>query len=112
MGWRLRQEEPGKAAVIEVEGVVDSTNVESFFTFINSVLKKDVPGLVLDLSRTSYISSGGVSVIVDACRKLEERGGKMALAGASEMVRDVFEVVGIDKLLPCFDSVEEALRET
>ncbi len=110
MAWRVREVEGGGSkAVIELEGVVDSTNLEDFFSFINSVLKQGKKCIVLDLENTSYISSGGISVIIDACRKAEQEGGKLVLAQASDMVRELFRLVQFDRMGELYDSIEGAI---
>jgi hypothetical protein len=41
MGWRARELDPEeKKIILEVDGVVDSTNLEQFFVFINSIFKR------------------------------------------------------------------------
>lgn len=110
MAWRVEEiEGPPRSALIELEGVVDSTNVDRFFSFINSVFKRDIVRMVLDLSGTSYLSSGGLSVIIDAYNKARGEGGKLVIAGASEMIRDLFEAVQFEKILEFYATVEEAL---
>lgn len=111
MAWEIEESEDGAKVVVHLDGVVDSTNVEEFFALVNSLFKRKVYRIVLDMGNTSYISSGGLSVIVDAYRKAEKAGGKLAIARASEMVCDLFEVVQIGKILPFYPTVDEALRE-
>ncbi len=109
MAWRVKESDPAKAlAVIEVEGVVDSTNVEEFFGFINSVFKQGFKSMVLDMAFTSYLSSGGLSVIADAYKRAEGLGGKLVMVHASEMVRDLFEVAQLDRIIEFYDELEQA----
>ncbi|MDI6875052.1 STAS domain-containing protein [Candidatus Solincola sp.] len=109
MAWEVEMLEDGTKALVSLEGVVDSTNVEEFFTFINSIFKKGVKRIVLDMENTSYLSSGGLSVIVDAHKKAEREGGKLVIARASDMVADLFRVVQVEKIIPLFPTLEEAL---
>ena len=110
MAWRVSESDPDRAlAVVEVEGVVDSTNVEEFFGFINSVFKRGFKSIVLDMSFTSYLSSGGLSVIADAFKKAESLGGKLVVARASEMVRDLFEVAQFGRFIEFYEELDEAM---
>lgn len=110
MAWRVKESDTSRSlAVVEVEGVVDSTNVEEFFGFINSVFKQGFKSLVLDMAFTSYLSSGGLSVIADAFKKAEGLGGKLVIARASEMVRDLFQVAQFDRIIEFYDDLEAAL---
>lgn len=110
MAWKVKESDTSRGfAVVEVEGVVDSTNVEEFFGFINSVFKQGFKSVVLDMAFTSYLSSGGLSVIADAFKKAEGLGGKLVIARASEMVRDLFEVAQFDRIIEFYDDLEAAL---
>lgn len=110
MAWRVREIEPGSSkAVVELEGVVDSTNLEDFFAFINSVFKQGFNRIVMDMEYTSYLSSGGLSVVIDAYKKAEKEGGKLVVARATDMVRELFEVAQLDQIVEFYDTLEEAL---
>ncbi|MBC7247979.1 MAG: STAS domain-containing protein [Actinobacteria bacterium] len=110
MIWETEEREGGAKVVVHLDGVVDSTNVEDFFALINSLLKRPVCRIVLDMENTSYLSSGGLSVIVDAYKKAEKAGGSLVIARASETIADLFEVVQIGKIIPFYPTVEDALR--
>lgn len=110
MAWEAEFLEGGDKVLVRLEGVVDSTNVEEFFAFINSLFKMGMKRMVLDMENASYLSSGGLSVIVDAYKKAEREGGKLVIARASDMVADLFKVVQVEKIIPFFETVEEALR--
>ena len=111
MAWRVREAEPGsRKAVVELEGVVDSTNLEDFFAFVNSVFKQGFKSIVVDMEYTSYLSSGGLSVIIDAYKKAEKEGGKLVVARATDMVRELFEVAQLDQIVEFHDSLDEALE--
>ncbi len=110
MAWEIEESEGGAIAVVHLDGVVDSTNVEDFFALINSLLKRNVYRIVLDMGNTSYLSSGGLSVIVDAFKKAEKAGGRLVIARASEMIADLFDVVQIGKIMSFYPTVEEALQ--
>ncbi len=94
--------------VIKVEGVVDSTTLEDFFRAIAGVFSGDTKNLLLDLSGMSFISSGGLSVISDVYKKAHALGGKVFIVGASEQVRELFGVVGFERIFPFYRDIHEA----
>lgn len=99
-----------KTALAKVEGVVDSTNVEEFFSFLNAAFKEGERAIIMDLSGLSYISSGGLSVIVDAYKKAAKAGGTLVIVGISDIIMESFTAVGLDKVLPFAESLEEAIE--
>jgi anti-sigma B factor antagonist len=110
MAWRVNEVGPGsEKAVVELEGVVDSTNLEDFFAFINSVFKQGFERIVLDMEFASYLSSGGLSVVIDAYKKADSEGGKLVIARASDTVKDLFGIVQFDKIIEFYENLDEAI---
>jgi anti-sigma B factor antagonist len=111
MAWRVNGiGEGGSKAVVELDGIVDSTNLEEFFAFVNSVFKQGFNRIILDLEYTSYISSGGLSVIVDAYKRAEKEGGKLVIARPPDVIRDLLEVAQFEKIIDLYPSLDEALE--
>lgn len=112
MAWSIEPfTSPKDAYLARVEGVVDSTNVEDFFSLLNAAFKKGAKVIIIDLSELSYISSGGLSVLVDAYKKAVKAGGTMVVFGVNDLIKESFEAVGLEKVIPFADSLDEALDE-
>jgi anti-sigma B factor antagonist len=110
MAWRVNEIEPGSGkAVVELEGIVDATNLEDFFAFISAVFKQGHNRVVLDMEYTSYLSSGGLSVIIDAYRRAEKEGGKLVIARASDLVNELFGVVQFERIIEFYEDLDEAI---
>ena len=70
----------------------------------------DGPGtLVVDLTRTRFCDSAAIHALVDAHKRARATGGQVLLAVSGAAVPRIFEIVGIDRVLPRFPSVAEAL---
>jgi anti-anti-sigma factor len=65
--------------------------------------------VVVDFGRTDYLGSTAVGLLVRLFMKVRQRGGALALCNVSAHEEDIFEVVGLDELLPVYTSREEAL---
>ncbi len=102
--------QPG-TVVAKVEGVVDSATLEDFFRAISGIFTGGTKNVVLDVSHMSFISSGGLSVLQDAHKKAESRGGKVLIAGVNEQIRELFEVVGFHKIFPLYRDLDAALED-
>jgi anti-sigma B factor antagonist len=66
------------------------------------------PGVVLDLSGVTFVSSAGLGQLVHTGRTLGDRGAVLCLAGARRRVARLVQTVGLDGLIPIFKSVGEA----
>jgi anti-anti-sigma factor len=54
----------------------------------------------VDLSKLEYISSAGVGVLVEAFSRLKAAGHTMTLVNPNNMVRSVFKLTGLDRVIP------------
>lgn len=57
-----------------------------------------VTSVALDMSGIDYISSAGLRSLLVVAKKSQAAGGKLVLCAPSEMVMDVLEIAGFDKI--------------
>jgi len=68
------------------------------------------PGaFVVDMTHTRFCDSAGIHALVDAYTKARAEGGQVVLAVSGTSVPRIFSLTGIDKMLRCFPSLDEAL---
>jgi anti-sigma B factor antagonist len=96
--------------IVSVSGRVDTLNAQDFQTRMEEVLDQGDAGIILDCSGLDYISSAGLRSILFAAKKARSLGGSLACCALHGMVKKVFDVSGLDTLIPVFDSVDEALH--
>jgi anti-sigma B factor antagonist len=79
------------------------------------LLEATAPGhatLVVDMSQTQFCDSAGLNVLVRAHQRAEAKGGEVRLVISTTDVRRIFTVTGIDRVIPSFPSLEQALAPT
>lgn len=67
--------------------------------------------LVVDMSGTQFCDSSGIHVLVRARERAEAEGGELLLVFTAAPVLRIFAVTGIDRIIPIFSSLEEALGQ-
>jgi len=102
-----------KFHVIDVVGKInrlkDSIVLKSF---INTLLEKNVNDLALHLGKVTYLDSGALNVLIYCHNTLSKKGGTLCIIEPNEYVRDVLEVVGLDKLVKIYQNEEAFLNDT
>ncbi len=99
-----------EAIVVVVVGELTLREAPAFHGALLELCEESPKHLVVELSEVSFIDSSGVGTLTDVFRKLNKRGGRLALVGLRKMVRSVFEITRLDQFLAIFDTEEEALR--
>ncbi|MEE4418818.1 STAS domain-containing protein [Streptomyces bugieae] len=67
------------------------------------------PRIVVDLSGVPFMDSSGINVFVTLFQQVSDADGWLRIAGAQEPVLRILQLVGIDSLIPCHPTAEQAL---
>ncbi len=107
----LRVEAPAPGTVVlSVAGEADLHVAPELRDAIASVVEEGASGLVIDLSATTFVDSMALGVLLGAMKRTRERGARMCLVAPRAEVRRVFEITLLDRVLPLYETREEALR--
>lgn len=97
--------------VIAPVGRIDTTTVGALEARLTPVLAVAVPRVVVDFSGVDYISSAGLRVLLVAARRVQATGGRLALCGMGEPVRQVFQLAGFLPLFTIRDTRDAAVAQ-
>ena len=104
-----RKEE--KAMVIAVDGRLDAVSAPDFDKELDTLIEAGEKILVLDFQNLEYISSAGLRSILAVTKRLKGLEGRIVLSSLKDIVGEVFEISGFNKIIPIYGSPEEALSE-
>ncbi len=93
----IEKKQEGKTLTLTLEGELNTLTAPA----LEAELPPDMEGidnLILDMTKLTYMSSAGLRVILIAQQALEDRGTVTA-RGASEDLREIFEVTGFDDII-------------
>lgn len=97
-------------AITPGERSLDAGSIEPFAqTLLETVAHADPPLVVLDLSQAVFLGSAFIEALFRGWKKLEERGGKIALCGLSPICAEVFRVTKLDTLWKLYPTRGEAV---
>jgi anti-sigma B factor antagonist len=90
----LEVQRRGAAATVSVRGELDASTAPDLADLCHSVHADGTRELVIDLTDTSFLDSSGLRALIDAHRLFA--GGSLQLSHASEPVRRLLEITGLD----------------
>ena len=68
--------------------------------------------LVADMTGTQFCDSSGLHALLAAHKRAQAEGGELRLAISAAPVLRVFALTGIDRMIPNFTTLDEALAQT
>lgn len=87
-----------EAWLVGVDGRLDQTLNPKLEETLNELLDNGHYQLVVDLTQTTYINSGGLRCLVSAWRRAKANEGSLALCGLNSRLQEIFSMVGFDKV--------------
>ena len=100
-----------KEAVLRVEGSVDPSTFRQFQSTFRWLNRQGILYVVVDMAKMTYISSGGLSLLVKAKTERNKRkGGDLVLVRPQTPIVNIMRILGLMKVFRIASSVEEALH--
>jgi anti-anti-sigma factor len=82
----------------------------NFFEFQNLVRSNDSKLLIIDLTNVTYVDSAGIGCLIGAHVSHQRRNAHLSLVGVSQRIRHVLQITGVENVLACYETVEDAER--
>ncbi|MFD5164320.1 STAS domain-containing protein [Streptomyces hawaiiensis] len=95
--------------VVTLRGEIDHAVTEELTEALLSYGSVTPPRTVVDLSGVTFMDSSGINVLIAAHQGMSDAQGWLRIAGAQASVLRVLELVGLDQVIGCHPTVEQAL---
>jgi anti-sigma B factor antagonist len=99
----------GGWTVIDVRGDLDVYSSPTLRQLILDRIHRGDGRIIVDLEHVDFLDSAGASVMVSALRQATNRNGTLALVQPGDQARRMLRLTDLDKVLPTFTSVEDAV---
>ncbi|HUO52096.1 MAG TPA: STAS domain-containing protein [Gemmatimonadaceae bacterium] len=100
----------GDVLVVDVDGQLIVGNRNELKQKVGDELEKGERKVLIDFSRTGYIDSSGLGVLVSLSRRIRDQGGELRLANLNDDLKTLFELTKLDTLFQISDTKERALQ--
>jgi anti-sigma B factor antagonist len=110
MNFDIKTERNGDDGyVIALAGEVDLYTAPEFKQQLLDVIGEGAKHVVVDFSETTFIDSTTLGVLVGGVKRLRPQGGQLSIVCTDRNITKIFEITGLDKVFPIYDSRDEAL---
>lgn len=104
----IHEQLQGNALVLAPVGRLDSLSCREFEARLLPALSQS-GAVVVDCARLDYISSAGLRVLLVAAKQNRVTGGRLALAGLRDNLREVFDISGFSAIFAIHPTVAAAV---
>ena len=93
---------------IKLTGEIDLQHSPKLRQLLQSKVSLRVPIILLDFTEVKYIDSSGLATLVEYYKSARAYSGQMAVAGLSNRVRSIFDLVRLGEVFGVFGTLAEA----
>jgi anti-sigma B factor antagonist len=105
----FREERVGSLSVLSVNGNLDTHGTVVLEETLDDLIERGVVDILLDVKRGGFIGSSGIQTVLRYAAHCRQHGGDLVLCGVSDMMRDVFGAMGLDRAVALYDDRTGAL---
>jgi anti-sigma B factor antagonist len=102
---------PVVRAPVEID-ITNAAGLRAALLEAGGLIEKAEAAFVVDLTDTTFCDSAGIQALVDAYKRAQAEGGQVLLATSGDAVPRIFSLTGVDRVIPSYPSLDEALRHT
>ena len=100
----------GGVPVVAAPEEIDITNARFLQSAMQAAAARGNGTLVVDMTLTRFCDSSGLHALLAAHKRAQAEGGELLLVLAGAAVLRVFSLTGVDRMIPNFSSLDEALN--
>ncbi len=104
----IMQKEDEKIIVLSLNGSLDGDTHRELKTKVAKQLEKNPKAIILELQGLEYISSMGISAILESRRLAETRNASFMMSNIPPHIQQVFNIVNALPNMRIFKNLEEA----
>ena len=106
MNWT--EESDAQVLTIRLSGEIDLQHSPKLRQLLQSKVCTKTPIILLDFTDVKYIDSSGLATLVEYYKNSRSYSGRLAVAGLSNRVRSIFDLVRLGEVFGIFPTVTEA----
>jgi len=96
-------------ARVSVAGEADLYTAPELKAALIGAIDGGARSVLVDLSRTTFIDSTTLGVLMGGVRRLRPNGGEIAIVCRDANIRKIFEITLLDRVFAIFDDVDEGM---
>ncbi len=101
----------GNVMVLKPQAALVGECLQACRRQLNETIAGRKTRLVIDLSETLLIQSEGLEFLIESQQACLQQGGRLSLASASELCREILDICGLSTRITMFQDLRTALAD-
>lgn len=105
----ISEQREGNIIVLSPVGRVNNDTSRAFQTKLLSCVGSTATKILINFSGVEYISAAGLRALMMASKQSKATNGRLAIAGRTPMVKEIFTISRFSLVVQVFDTIAEAI---
>ena len=106
----IRLEKKGDVTIMDIKGDITAFSDPFLNDAYQQANDRGTRKIILKSTKEAYINSGGIALLIQLLARIKHNNQQVVIAGISDHFKKSFNMVGITKFAPIFDTEEAALQ--
>ncbi len=109
---KIKERVLGNVAILDISGKLmgGPPDSEEFKKKIYSLLDREIPNVVIDMSEIKRMNSSGLGILISALTSVRSRGGNLKLAAVDELMEGILVMTKLDTIFEIYETSEGAAQ--
>jgi anti-anti-sigma factor len=107
----IEKETVRDVCVLHLSGVMNNPEGSRYFKQEFLLAMACCKKILVDFLELTFFDSLSISVVLNMNRLIKETGGSMRICGPNDIINELFKTLNIQKIIPFFNSKEEAFKD-
>jgi len=106
----IKLKKQGDVTIMDIKGDITAFSDPFLSDAYQEAKDQGTRKIILKSSADAYINSGGIALLIQLLAQIKRNNQQVAIAGISDHFKKIFNMVGITKFAPVYDTEEAALQ--
>ena len=107
----IKLEKQGDVTIMDIKGDITAFSDPFLNNAYQEANDQGARKIILKSNKEAYINSGGIALLIQLLAQIKRNNQRVVIAGISEHFKKIFNMVGITKFAPIYDTQEAALQD-
>ncbi|MDD5134190.1 MAG: STAS domain-containing protein [Phycisphaerae bacterium] len=107
---KIKHQEYNNITVVELQGEFVEEFCKTFQGQMAELIRADMAGIVLDMSKTPFIDSKGLEQLLWLRDYCHDNKSQLKLAGLDDNIAKILELTRMDSKLDCYEELAGAVK--
>jgi len=97
--------------IVKIKGDIDHHTAEEIRNKSEKEYQRlNAKNMIFNFEHVTFMDSSGIGMIIGRYKNIEKQGGNVAVCNVSENIKRIFTMSGLHKIIACYDTEEDAIK--